>query len=261
MKLSKRDTKKHGEIVNLIKKRSLTDEEKDFILDNFLPNSTANPTKIGAFFTPPNIAIEFSVMCDCNDDRVLDLGAGIGSLSYGLLAGGRTPKKLVCLEQNPDFIKIGKKVLPEAEWIEGSIYDEPTIKKLGRFQWAISNPPYGLKLPKCDWLAYNGQSDLMAIEVALKAAGDAMFILPQGSVPWRCSGRAFFDQVKDLPMKLVRFMQLHPYIEFGCVSMDMAVYKDDWKDGITAVEMVHLYQRQDGDAIQSERGKAISGRA
>src|SRR5262249_47611369 len=52
-----------------------------------------------------------------------------------------TQLEIVCIEQNPDYVTVGKKVLPEATWICANVLDLPA--SLGRFDCAIANPPFG----------------------------------------------------------------------------------------------------------------------
>lgn len=246
MRLTRKQTKVHDDVMRILQGDRLTEDECDYVLDNFRPSATTNTTKSAAFFTPRSVAIEISVMCDCDDEIVVDLGAGIGSLARGLLDGGRRPKKIVCIEQNPNFVAIGRKVVPEATWIEGDIFDQNLMSQLLTVGWVISNPPYGLKLPAYNWLAYQGQSDLMAVEVGMRlATNGGLFILPQTSVPWAFSGRQCYQEVSQRPAKLQKFMMANPHIQFDCVSVDMSVYKDAWVDGTSAVELVHAHPHWD----------------
>lgn len=243
MKLSKIETKDHQIIDGLIKQKGpLTLVEKEFILDKFLPHSIDNSTKSGAFFTPQSIAQELSVTCDCDGDTVLDLAAGIGSLSYGLVSCGRRPKRLLCVEMNPEFVEIGKKIVPDAEWVQGDIFQEKTFARLRntKFNWVVSNPPYGQQLKDRDWLYYNGASELMAVEVALRLANDGIFIIPQSSVPWRDSGVAFHQERNDIGGSLKKFMDVNADVQFLSTSIDMSVFGKDWKGGLSKVEMVHI---------------------
>lgn len=242
MKLTKVETRDHEQIDTLLRQKALSLTEKELILDKFLPHSLDNSTKSGSFFTPRSISQEFSVFCDCDRDTVIDLAAGIGSLAHALVSCGRRPKKLVCVESNPDFVRIGKKVVPEAEWVLGDVFTRPVFDALRRRRanWVISNPPYGLRLKDRDWLTYNGASDLMAVETAVRLAPDSVFILPQGSVPWQDSGTAFHRERKDIGGALKLFMDRNPRIVFGSTSMDMSVYAKDWQGGSSKVELVHL---------------------
>lgn len=243
MKLTKIEIKEHKEIEKLLKQDKLIEKERDFIYDHFLPhNITNNAQEDGSFFTPQSISGALAAMCDCDGSIVIDLAAGIGSLSYGLISSNRNLKKLICVEKNENFIEIGKKLLPEAIWICGDIYAESTAVKLKKLKadWVISNPPYGLHLKKKEHLKYCGSSDLMAVEVATSLAPDSMFIIPMNNVPFTDYKTLFTSKNNKISPSLRSFMATHQHIKFNSVSVDMSVYEKDWRDGIGSVELVHL---------------------
>ena len=241
MRVSKKQTRQHDRLMAMLSSSDrLSVDQIESFYDDFVPSSMANTTKLNAFFTPQSVAQEISVFCDCDGSTVLDLAAGIGSLSYGILSSGRKPKRVVAIEINPEFVKIGKRLLPEVEWICGDIFDATAMKRLGRFDWVISNPPFNVPMPpdvKKD--AGPVTSDLAAVVVALTVANDGMFILPQKSTPWKFSGRQTYE-CSNPPTAVRRFMDRHPSINFYCVSCDLAYCKDDWQDGITMPELVHI---------------------
>ena len=76
---------------------------------------------------------------------------------------------------NPAFVEIGKKLLPEANWICGSAFDKSIWDQItkdlpdNKFDVCVSNPPFG-KCPgdmKTDWLRYNSDLELMVLELTL----------------------------------------------------------------------------------------------
>ena len=98
--------------------------------------------------------------------------------------------ELFCLEQNPEFVRIGKRVLPDAVWIEGSFLDPSTVEQLqgARIHEVISNPPYGRLTPedrkqanhlKATQSGKTSKLELAAMEVALQVAPTATFIVPE----------------------------------------------------------------------------------
>lgn len=235
MRHTKQQASNQLRIKDILRQKRLSDEDKEFVLDNYIPDLAV---KTGAFFTPRPIAHEVAVWSEASNDTVLDLCAGIGSLAYAVKDLWPRPKKIVAVEQSEELVAIGKKLVPEATWVCGSIFDQALMKKLGKFGVVISNPPYGLRKIEADWLKYNGSSDLMAVEVGLRSAGYGVFILPRPSVPWQYSYRDSYQQQSS--PTLTKFKAANPDLELGCLSVDMSIYKDDWVDGISKVELVGI---------------------
>jgi hypothetical protein len=79
-------------------------------------------------------------------------------------------KKIVAVESNPQFVAIGKRLLPEVTWVQGSIFDLSLLKSLGGFDIGISNPPYG-PLPtrnkERSWLKTVNPAHLSVAEVLI----------------------------------------------------------------------------------------------
>ena len=55
------------------------------------------------------------------DANIIDLCADIGILS--LYAHHHKKCNGTCVELNPEYVRVGKKLLPEATWINASIFD------------------------------------------------------------------------------------------------------------------------------------------
>ena len=140
MKLTKAETKLHDEAVQLAHKRRLSDDEIDFVFDNFHPGATANITKGGMFFTPRDMAWDAACFHQ-GHGRVVDACAGIGVLARSLILHQGGKVKMTCIEVNPHFVEVGKKLVPEAKWICGDIFT--TMARLPLFTSGISNPPFG----------------------------------------------------------------------------------------------------------------------
>jgi len=114
--------------------------------------------------------------------------AGIGILSYAAVmeedSWSQCPLKITCVEINPDYIEIGKKLLPHAQWICGDILDPDFLRSLGHFDFAISNPPFG-NINSSHRKAYkSGLFEYMVIEAASQIANNSIFIIPQMSAPF-----------------------------------------------------------------------------
>jgi predicted RNA methylase len=249
MKLTKAQTRDWDKIKGLLEgKKPLEDEEAQIFLDKFLPGMVrTDVSRLGAHFTPWDVARELTYWAVSPGDRVLDLAAGVGSLSRACAYYGDNIE-VVAVELCHEFIEIGKRIAPEARWVQGSIYDQKLIQRLGKFDAVVSNPPYSIKVEKQDWLSYNGASELMAAEVALRAGKDATFIMPANSVPWHFDHMGCYNERWD-NRHLVNFVRANPDARFSNLSVDMGIYKDLWKSGLSSVEMVRIHPREEGDEL------------
>lgn len=232
MKLSKEQTKNHDRAEELLKKEELTFDDKYFVLENWLPAATNNITKIASFFTPRMMANDFCY--EAGSGNIIDLCAGIGMLSFQLNRFLDGNVKLTCIEINPDFVRVGKKVLPEANWILGDVLDENLIKSLGSCDYVISNPPFGkIKTGNTqNWLQYKGtEFEYKVIEIGnYLARCRGTFILPQLSCPFRISG-VRQNQVEEETNKTEKYkkfvketgLTLSPNCGF-----DLSSYSNEW---------------------------------
>lgn len=210
-KLSKREISKQVELKKLIDEtKVLTDNQKEHIYKEFNEAFIGDVTHSSAYFTPIELAFDFALMSPTYG-YVLDACAGIGVLSY--TANIRDTydgniKQLICIEKNPEFVEIGKKLLPDADWHCGSIFDQKLHQKIFRkhkikkSDCMISNPPYGTVTMKYvpdgerDWLDYSGKEfDMAVIEVGHKLAEYHSYILPVQSCIFSVSG-AHYHQHK-----------------------------------------------------------------
>lgn len=231
-KLTKPQAKAHAEAEALINcGRPLKDEEKKFILDHWQESATNINSIAGAFFTPRGLAQDFSL--EVNGGKVIDLCAGIGCLGYYV---EQKATSLVCVEANPEYVRVGKRILPEAQWINASIFD-PSATALTGFDWAISNPPFG-NIRADDYRGrYKGAAfELKTIEQASRMAGFGAFILPQNSTPFRYSGRQCYAEERA---ELVQRFEAQTGIEmqFNC-GIDTSVHRNDWKGVSPLCEIV-----------------------
>ncbi|WP_312321236.1 hypothetical protein [Stenotrophomonas sp.] len=238
-KLSKAQAKLHAQACELLKKDVLTEDDKWFVLEHWQESANHVNTTAGAFFTPPGLANDFSVEIGgsaCR--RIIDLCAGIGGLSFRCHQRGRwngEPPEIVCVELNPDYIAVGKKILPEATWICASVFDLPD---LGRFDFAISNPPFGAT-PRNGGKGptYTGDKfEYHVIDVASKLALFGVFIIPQMSAGFTYSGRPYFERNESDAYKKFK-QQTGISLEPGC-GIDCDYYKNDWHGVSVTVEVV-----------------------
>lgn len=237
MKLTKPQIKAHKEAMALVDcDRPLKDDEKEFILDNFHEGATHINSSAGAFFTPRGLARDFAIEVDGgNTDkaRCIDLCAGIGALSYAV---EQKVGSLVCVEMNPEYARIGKRIIPDAEWIVCSVFD-PRVLELGRFRWAISNPPFG-RIPGDGFKGKytGGEFEYRVIEIASRLADFGAFILPQMSAPFRYSGQQCFSY--DESDKARKFReQTGIEMEPNC-GIDTSLYQRDWRGVSPVCEIV-----------------------
>lgn len=140
MKLTKEQAAQHAKAEEILQQATLTYEEKVFVLEHWHEGATNMNTRTGAFFTPFRLAEDMAI--EIHKNHVIDLCAGIGMLSF-MACYRKNVQHITCLESNPDYIRVGKKILPEATWIQGSVLDKELIESLGLFELALSNPPFG----------------------------------------------------------------------------------------------------------------------
>lgn len=227
-KLSKAQIKAHHHALTLLAKDVLTEDDHDFVFDHWQESATHVNSAAGAFFTPREMSWSFAI--EVGGHRVLDLCAGIGVLAYAVyhrsLWGGDGPCEITCVELNPDYAAVGRKVLPQANWI---VADALSDLDIGRFDWVISNPPFGK-------IQGHGDFDLAIVEAAERYADDATFILPSGSVPWAYSGRPFFER-DSRSEKAKRFRDRTKIDLKPNCGIDCSTWANDWRGASPSVEI------------------------
>ncbi|MGV9814754.1 N-6 DNA methylase [Streptomyces cellulosae] len=192
MRLTRSQAKNHELAMELVDAdRDLTFEEKEFVLDHYQPSASTRQALDGAFFTPRSLARTLAahdIGCDRPGERIIDLGAGIGHLAFETFHDRDRELlnlplyEIVCVEKNPEYVRVGRRVLPEARWIEGDLLDVPDMG-LGEFDIAISNPPFGAIPRSRDAAAYRPrQFEYHAIVTAARVAKRGVFIVPRDSV-------------------------------------------------------------------------------
>jgi len=198
-KLSKTQAKAHAQAVALLANDSLTYEEREFVLQNWQESANHVNGTAGAFFTPFELAASFSIeVCYGGErpPRILDLCAGIGGLSFHLFGGWGAQPEVTCVEINPDYVEVGRKVVPNARWIVSDVFDLPA--DLGHFDFVIGNPPFGRtprggKAPR-----YSGaEFEYQVIDLASDLGDHGVFIVPQQSAPFRYSGEPYYTQAES----------------------------------------------------------------
>jgi predicted RNA methylase len=250
-KLTKEEFKRHNQALDILSQDRLTFDEKLFVYDNWNESATSINSEAGAFFTPSIFARDFALEI-YNNANVIDLCAGIGMLSF--YAYHYNECKVTCVELNPTYYEVGKKLLPEANWINESIFN---YKELGHFDQSISNPPFGKIKTGVDKdllkeFNYKGaEFDLITIEIASKISDCGAFILPQQSTPFRYSGqRCFVDtrlQSKGYnpdgltpPSKVQKFINETGLDYLFNVGIDTSIYLNEWKGVKPLCEVVNF---------------------
>jgi hypothetical protein len=244
MKISKPLLNLHLQAKEMLEQDALSITEREFVLNNYHEGAEHMNGMTGAFFTPEGLARDFTL--EISGRHIVDLCAGIGRLSYAYLKHGYTHDssgemfvpQLTCIEVNPEYYEVGRKVLPEANWILGSILDEELIISLPLFDMAISNPPFGkVKGADAKWLNYKGSEfEYKAIEVASRIAEGGVFIIPQQSASFAYSGQNGYRPHEFA--KLTKFKK-ETGIDLGHnMGIDTSSYQNEWKQVSPTVEIV-----------------------
>lgn len=250
-RISKVESKLHTEAEALLGlERALTQDEVELVYRNWTPMAASNVTKNAAFFTPADLARGMMLYC-ADEGDVLDLAAGIGMLSWSaLIESGNYGKHLhiTAIELNPEYVAVGRKLLPQVKWINRSIFGLELLRDLlkqngGPFDAVISNPPFGTApagSPEARWLKYHGPLHMMAAEVSLYMAPRAIFILPETDTPYqRSTGEGgALKPVNKTSKNLRQWQKTFPdvYIGPSCIDTDDA----EWQGASPHVQMVTL---------------------
>lgn len=235
-KLTKAQTKQHNQILDLIySDKPLTLDEKEFILQNYNEAADVNVGPIGSFHTPMELAYDFAF--DIGGGKIIDMCAGIGMLSFCKLVRDsydKQIKEVVCVEYEPKYVEIGKRIVPEASWIIGDVLS--IIQDNKYFDWAFSNPPFG-NIKTSDWQGKytGGQFEYKVVEKASRIAHNGSFILPQTSAGFKYSGAQYYQQTKDSD-KYNKFVEQTKITFHAGVGIDSSIYRDQWKNTNILVE-------------------------
>jgi predicted RNA methylase len=246
-KLTKEQAKKHAEACKLLQKNHLSLDEKHFVLENWREDASHINSVFGAFFTPPALARDLSI--EVSGRRVVDLCAGIGSLAFAAWHrhdhDRASLNHITCVEINPDYVAVGKKILPEATWIVADVFDLP--EHIGQFDCAISNPPFGMTKASGKSPRFTGNIfEYRVIDIASDLAAYGVFLIPQASAPFELSGKQNYH--------LNEHAKYQKFSRQTCISLgancglDTSVHRNDWTMVPPPIEIVTADFREARDA-------------
>ena len=256
-KMTKQQIKRHEEVEALLwgSSEKLTPEQVAFCLEHWDPRALSGKyvAKNQAYFTPLPLALDAGRYIGGDGRRVVDIGAGIGRLTYAVLCANwwdASQVQMTAVEINEAYLKVGQRIMPEVTWVQGDFYDLHLWQNLPRFDQAISNPPFGQVLTDYDtsWIGYRGPAGLMVAAIGLQIArlGITM-ILPQMQTPFCYSGAPPGKSAYAASQAgyLKRFIARHPELEWHHSSIDTAqeVYTSGWRGVSPVVELVSLQGR------------------
>lgn len=254
-KLTKQQAKMHRKACEILEQETLTEDEKLFVLVHWHEGADRPVNESGTFFTPSSFAGDFAIDVH-RHGRVLDVCAGIGALSYFVLLRDtyeQNIKEHVCIELNPRFVEIGKKIVPEATWICADVFDLAELD-LGHFDCVFGNPPFG-KNGRTSHKGKRFDFELSVIDLVSKFANYGAFIIPQTSAPFQYSGRHCYED--RLTPKAKKFVEQTSLELVAGVGIDTAIFANDWKSTSIITEVVTV----DFDEHREREAAAIMARA
>lgn len=242
-KLTKPEIRAHEAALRLLEKESLSHEEILSVFENYREDAEHINSKSGAYFTPFGLANDFTLQVPYQYERtikIIDLCAGIGVLSYAASLESNDRNRcyadITCIEINPAYVEVGKKLLPRAKWICGDALDPELLKSLGQFDFAMANPPFGNTSSPHRGAYISGAFEYMVIEAAARIADQGAFIVPQMSAPFRYSGTPDHQWLKE---GRARDFEKKTGIELEFnAGIDTAVHKDKWHGVSPVCEIV-----------------------
>ena len=179
------------------------------------------------------LAWDFILDAGCSGDCI-ELCAGIGRLSYYQYLRNE-PTHITCVELNPEYVMIGKRVLPEAEWICGDALQYSPDRF---YRVAYGNPPFG-KINTSE--AYTGrykgsEFEYKVIDHASTFSSYGVWIVPQGSAGFQYSGVHFYERRES--QKYKKFVDSTGWsFEPGC-GIDTSIYREEWNGTNVVCEVV-----------------------
>jgi len=208
MKLTRTQRQDHQKAIDILNSgRAHMYDERRAVIERYHEGANHNNAAASAFFTPFDMAFHLALNVE-NGGKLLDLCSGIGALTVGILSHGQDFDEIVMVEINPDYCDVARKLVPQAEVIQGSIYDAVLIDELRSrgFRTVVSNPPFGtISKPKgAQGPRYKGEVHYETIDIASDLADYGAFILPQTACPFTYSGRQEYRETENLKYEAFR---------------------------------------------------------
>lgn len=231
-RVTKKESQLRLKVMELVHSdRQLTEDDKEYIFNNYRGDGIG---ATGAFFTPEMLAWDFMLDAGCSDDCI-ELCAGIGRLSYYQFIRNK-PSHITCVELNPEYVLIGKRVLPQAEWITGDALQYTPDRF---YRVAYGNPPFG-KINTSG--AYTGrytgsEFEYKIIDRAREYSSYGVWIVPQGSAGFKYSGHTYYDRSIQ-SAKYTKFEKDTGLILHPGVGIDTSIYRDQWNGTKVTCESV-----------------------
>ena len=241
MTLSRDQARLHRQAEQLIAlRRDLREHEQQFVLENWQESASTEQVLDGAFFTPLSLAR--CVASQVVGDRLIDLGAGIGGLSWvcrDRREEGLPPCEVVCVEKNPEYVRVGRKVLPDATWMCADILRLDGMDLGGPFDTAISNPPFGRITRSGNAPRYTGGLfEFHAIAVAAQLASYGAFIIPQTSAPFRTTQQRVIPQQSPPYERFTKESGIT--LETSQGSFDTSFAAGEWRGAVVRTELANF---------------------
>lgn len=261
-KLTKPEIRIHDKACELLAlSRDLTYDERLYVLDNWQESAQHVNSRSGAFFTPSSLARDLSVYTP-DGGTLLDLCAGIGTLAFHCLSN--TPHtRLTCVEVNPDYVEVGRKVVPEAEWVCADVFDLPEDIRRTDWDCVVCNPPFG----KSKSVPMSGVTfDLNVLAVAVRLSQYGVFFLPQMSCPFVYSGCSGYNRRPSRAWEQFNAkcgghnVAGLDKIDLMCLSIDCGQYKNEWRGVTPNVEMV-MYDLYEQRLQEHGKGRPVAVQA
>lgn len=242
-KLTKAQAKFHEEAMELLRRGELNEDDARFVFQHYREDANHINSTAGAFFTPYGLARDLRLHIPLNYKdhvKLIDLCAGIGVLSYMAAhacdSRNQCSVEITCVEINPDYVEVGKRLLPEATWICGDALDPALLSSLGHFDCAVSNPPFGRIRSPHRRNYSSSQFEYMVIEAAAGIADAGAFIIPQMSAPFVYSGTNDARWLETGPARLFE-QQTGIGLDFN-VGIDTSRYQSEWHGTSPCCEIV-----------------------